>query len=157
MESMKSGMSQLHCIGSTSAATVRGLSFSQLSVPRQALIRLCQRMNYGAIHDLCVKDTEPVLSPPPPVLIDVRLDADEVPRPEVDLPDFELCNEVRRLIGHLEELKTGVIERIEVRAGIPRRIVFRGRYGVLCPNQDSGPASERGMDLKTSGASDDER
>ena len=126
MESTETGASLWHWVGAASAATAKSFRFSQLSVPRQALIRLCQSMNYGSIHDLCVKDTEPVFSPPPPVLIDVRLDADQVPRPEVDLPDFELCSEVRRLIGHLEELKTGTIERIEVRAGIPRRIVFSG-------------------------------
>jgi len=83
-------------------------------------------MNHGSIHGLCVKDAEPVLNPPPLVLIDVKLDADEVPRPELELPDFELCSEVRRLIGQIHELGTGMIERIEVRAGIPRRVVIRG-------------------------------
>jgi hypothetical protein len=83
-------------------------------------------MNYGSIQDLDVKDAEPVLSPPPLVLVDVKLDADDVPRPEVDLADFELCTEVRRLISKLRELTTGRVEHIEVREGIPRRIVFRG-------------------------------
>jgi len=56
----------------------------------------------------------------------VKLDADELPRPELDLPDFELCNEVCRLLSKLNELRAGMIERFEVRAGIPRRIVLRG-------------------------------
>lgn len=126
MESMKLGTSQYQGIGDARAATARGLRFSQLSVPLQALVRLCQSMNYGSIQGLCVKDGQPVLSPPPLLLIDVRLDADELPRPEGDLPDFELCKEVRRLTGQLNELTTGVIEHIEVRGGIPRRIIFRG-------------------------------
>jgi hypothetical protein len=65
-----------------------------------------------------------VLSPPPLVLVGVKLDADQVPRPEVDAPDFELCNEVRRLIGELQRVGSGIIEHIEVRSGVPRRIVF---------------------------------
>jgi hypothetical protein len=60
------------------------------------------------------------------VLTDIKLDGDEMGRPEVDLPDFELFNEVRRLMNQLQELTTGIIERIEVRAGIPRRLVVRG-------------------------------
>jgi len=50
----------------------------------------------------------------------VKLDADDVPRPEVGLADFELCREVRRLISKLRELTTGRVEHIEVRGG------FRG-------------------------------
>jgi hypothetical protein len=33
---------------------------------------------------------------------------------------------VRRLIGHLQQLAAGIIEHIEVRGGVPRRIVVRG-------------------------------
>jgi hypothetical protein len=51
----------------------------QLSAPRRALIRLCQRINYGSIEGLGVRDAEPILDPPPMVLVDVKLDADEVP------------------------------------------------------------------------------
>lgn len=98
--------------------------FSQLSVPRQALVRLCQSTNYGLIRNLQVRDSEPIFSPPPVVAVDVKLDADEGLRAEVDLPDFELCDEVWRLMARLDDLKNATIERIEVRAGIPRRIVF---------------------------------
>jgi len=98
--------------------------FSHLSAPRQALVRLCQATNYGLIRNLEVRDSEPVFSPPPVVAVDVKLDADEGPRAEVDLPDFELCDEVWRLMARLDDLKNATIDRIEVRAGIPRRIVF---------------------------------
>lgn len=126
MESVKPGASQSHGVGGANAAPAKGLRFSQLSAPRQTLIRLCQRINFGSIESLCVEGAEPELNPPPLVLIDVKLDADELPRPEVDLPDFELCAEACRLITKLQELTTGIIERIEVRAGVPRRIVLRG-------------------------------
>jgi hypothetical protein len=58
------------------------------------------------------------------VLVDHRLDADEVPRLEGTLPDFNLCQEVRRLLAQLDLIENGRISRIEIRAGLPRRILF---------------------------------
>lgn len=99
--------------------------FVQLSGPRQALVRLCQAVNYGYIQELSVRDSDPVFNPPPLVLLDVKLDSDYGPRPEADLADFELRHEFCRLMIQLDELKHAKIERIEVRAGIPRRVLFR--------------------------------
>ena len=125
MEFMESGASQSPGVGG--AATPGALRFFELSIPRQALVRLCQGMNYGSIQGLQVKDSEPMLDPPPVVLIDVKLDSDEGERQEADLPDFVLRDEVRRLMARLDELKDGTIERIEVRSGIARRIVIQRR------------------------------
>ena len=80
--------------------------FSHLSASCQALVWLCQATDYGQIHHLEIKNGDPVLSPPPLVLTDIKLDGDEMGRPEVDLPDFELFNEVRRLMNQLQELTT---------------------------------------------------
>jgi hypothetical protein len=101
--------------------------FSQLSASRQALVRLCQATNYGQIHHLEIRDGDPVLSPAPLILADIKLDSDEEPRSEVKLTDFVLRDEICRLMARLDELKDGTIERIEVRAGIPRRVVFEYR------------------------------
>jgi hypothetical protein len=45
-------------------------------------------------------------------------------RPEVELSDFVLCDEVCKFLGRLDRLKNARIERIEVRAGTPRRILY---------------------------------
>jgi hypothetical protein len=103
------------------------IRFSQLSPSRQTLVRLCQSLNFGLIRCIHVRDASPVFDPMPVVLIDARLDADEKPRPEVELTDFVLRDEVCRLMARLDELKNGTIDRIEVRAGVPRRIVFAAR------------------------------
>lgn len=110
-----------------SVATPKTLRFSDLSNPRKALVRLCQSINYGSIEGVEVRDTDPVLSPPPIVLLDIKLDNEEEPRTEVELADFVLRDEVRRLMEKLGHMKNGTIERVEVRAGIPRRIFFRFR------------------------------
>jgi hypothetical protein len=101
--------------------------FRQLSALRQALVRLFQSINFGRVEDLEVRRGEPVFSPPPLVLLDLKLDAEEGPRHEQGLSDFVLCDEVRRLASRLDEIENGCIQRIEVRAGIPRRLVVEAR------------------------------
>ena len=102
------------------------LRLSNLSSDRQALVRLCQEMNFGHIG-LEVKKGEAVLDPPPEVLLDVKLDADEGLRPELTLADFEPRTEVCRLLVRIDEVHNGWIERLDVRHGTPVRAVFRRR------------------------------
>lgn len=110
--------------------TAKTLRFSQLSASRQALVRLCQKIDHGSIEDLKVEHADPVFDPLPVVLKDVKLDSDEESRPELNLADFVLNDEILRLARRLDEMKFGTIRRLEVRAGVPRRIIFRQRdYG----------------------------
>ncbi len=103
----------------------------QLTAPRQTLVRLFQSINYGQVEDLEVRSGEPVFSPAPRVLIDVRLTGDEAPRPEHELGDFALREEITRLIDRLAELGDGSVTVIEIRAGVPRRMVIEAsRQGV---------------------------
>jgi hypothetical protein len=108
----------------TTQSTADLKRFSQLSTPRQALVRLFQSVNYGEILGVAIQNGDPIFHPEPTVLVDVKLDAEEADRPEEGLQDFELRDEVRRLLAHLDKLKSGKIERIEVRAGIPRRFTI---------------------------------
>ena len=101
--------------------------FSDLSAPRQALVRLCQSIDYGQIVDLHVCDRDPVFHPAPTLLLDIKLSADCNGRPESDLADFALCHEVCRLLERLDQMQSGCIRRIEVTAGIPRRVVIEAK------------------------------
>ena len=108
------------------------LRFSRLSSPRQALVRLFQSISFGYVEGLEIRGGEPVFNPAPIVFQEVKLDSVNQPTPETDLPDFELRTEVIRLMGELDQLRDGVIERIDVRYGIPRRaVVERPIQGVL--------------------------
>jgi hypothetical protein len=100
------------------------LHFRQLSAPRQTLVRLCQSINFGRIEDLEVRSGEPVFSPAPRVLSSVDLGSDEGSRPESDLGDFALPKETVRLMDRLSDLGHGTVALIEVRAGLPRRLVI---------------------------------
>jgi hypothetical protein len=111
--------------------------FSQLSPARQALVRILQAVNFGEIQGIRVRNADPMLDDACVVVIDAKLDREEVPRPELDLADFELRAEVGRLMSRLDELKNGTIQRLEVHAGIPRRLVFESRL-MEAPSAQAG-------------------
>src|SRR5689334_11059117 len=83
---------------------------SELSGARKALVRLCQAIDYGQIIDLHVRDGEPIFNPVPTVLRDIKLDGDSTDRPECELNEFTLRNEVCRLLQLLDEAGTGRIQ-----------------------------------------------
>ena len=103
------------------------LRLSDLSPARQALVRLCQAINHGRIEDLEVRHSEPVFDPWPVTLRDVKLDSDEGPRPELALVDFVVSDEVVRLMDLLDEMQCGTVRRIEVHAGVPRRMLVESQ------------------------------
>jgi hypothetical protein len=105
----------------------RFMRLSHVSAPRQALMRLCQSVDYGQIIDLHIRDGEPVFNPEPTLLLDLNLDSDCNGRPESELADFILCEEFCRLLDRIDALRTGRIQRIEARAGIPRRVLIQRR------------------------------
>ena len=74
---------------------------------------------------------------PPTLLIDVKLDGDSGGRPESELADFTLCDEVRRLLDRINKMESRRIQRIEVRAGIPRRVLSEARL--------AGPRNENAL------------
>ena len=105
--------------------------FLQLSKPRQVLIRLCQRVNYGSILNVRVTDGDVRFDAPADIALDIKLDGDITQRRELDLADFALPAETCRLLAQIDSLKNGVIEKIVVHDGIPRRVVLHGP----CPEE----------------------
>ncbi len=123
----------------------RPLRLSDLSPGRQALVRLCETINHGSIENLEVRNCEPTFDPAPVMLRDIKLDSNEWPRPELVLADFVVSNEIIRLMSHLDEMKLGTVRRVEVRGGIPRRILLESQVlGSPAGSIDSaGDASEQ--------------
>lgn len=70
---------------------------------------------------------EPVIDGAIVLILDVKLDKEDVPRPELDLDDFVLSSEVVRLMSKLDKVRNGTILHLEVRAGLPRRLVTESR------------------------------
>jgi hypothetical protein len=57
--------------------------------------------------------------------LDLKLGDEDQPRPEQNLPDYGLAAEIVRLLSMFDSIHDGVVEHIEIRTGLPRRIVVR--------------------------------
>jgi len=101
------------------------IRFSDLSQSRQHLIRICQTTNFGSILDLVVQGGEPVLAASTSnVLEEVKLGAESSARPEALFPDFVLCREFSQLMALLDRIANAKLSKIEIRAGLPRRVLI---------------------------------
>ena len=101
------------------------IRLSQLSAPRQALVRLCQSLDYGQILKLHIFNSEPQFHPPPTIVHDIKLDEPLGDRTELELPDFVVRQEVCRLLEQIDAIGNGCIDKIEVRGGLPKRLILQ--------------------------------
>lgn len=80
---------------------------------------LAQRLYFGTIHNLHVRDREPVLDPPPRVVRRKKNGGVNQPRPQADSSDFALKREWVDFFHDLDLIGDGVILLIEVSHGLP--------------------------------------
>lgn len=99
-------------------------TYETLPQGRKRLVRLMQDINYGRIEHLHVRAGEPTFDPPPPVVREVKFGADN--GHHVATSDFALKTQVVELLREFDRLGTGVIDAIEVKAGLPFRMLVRG-------------------------------
>jgi hypothetical protein len=102
----------------THSATKASLSFA-----RRRLVQLMQQINFGRIEALVVRGGEPVLDPPPRVVRELKFGAENGPRPEAAAADFLLKAQVVELLRELDDLGDGTIDLIEVKHGLPFRML----------------------------------
>jgi hypothetical protein len=96
---------------------------SQLSTGRTQLLRLCQTVNFGRIEQLQIRSGEPVFDPAPEVITEIKFGAENGPRPELRAPDFVLKAQQVELFQELDRLGTGRIRVLEVKHGLPFRML----------------------------------
>jgi hypothetical protein len=89
---------------------------------RRRLVEIMQQISFGRIEGLIVRDGEPVFEPPPRIIRDVKLGA-EADAPRGFRGDFALKNQVVDLFEYLTRTQNGTIECIEVKHGLPFRLL----------------------------------
>lgn len=97
---------------------------ASLSAQRRKLVETMQQLNFGRIQDLSLVAGEPTFSPAPRLIQDIKIGAENGPRPELDREDFILRSSVLELFEHFERLGTGTVTAIEVRYGLPARLTI---------------------------------
>jgi hypothetical protein len=96
---------------------------SELPEGGRRLVELMQQVNFGRIENLTVRGGRPVLEPPPRVVREIKIGGDNGPRPESRRHDFPLKDQVTELFAHLEALGDGTVEVLEVKHGLPFRLL----------------------------------
>ncbi len=97
---------------------------ASLSAPRRRLLEAMQRLNFGRIEDLEIRNGDPVFNPAPRIVQDIKLGGENGPRPELGAADFVLKNQVAEFFDHLSRLGNGSVETIEVKHGLPFKLVI---------------------------------
>jgi hypothetical protein len=92
---------------------------SSLSDSHRRLVELMQRLNFGRIQNLVVRDGEPVFDPAPKVIQKVKIGGENGPRPELSCGDFLLKKQTVELLEAISDLGEGTVLIIDVKHGLP--------------------------------------
>jgi hypothetical protein len=97
---------------------------SSLSPQRKTLIEMMQRLNFGRLENLRIEDGEPIVDAAVRIVQEIKIGGANGPRPELQQSDFVLRAEAIELFDHLDQLGSARIALLQVRAGLPCRIVI---------------------------------
>jgi len=98
--------------------------FADLSEGRRRLLRLMREVHFGVIEDLEIRGGEPVFSPAPRVVREIKFGGENDPRPEAAVKDLTAKTQVTELFDSLTAIGDGTIGRLEVKHGIPFRMML---------------------------------
>ena len=88
------------------------------------LVELMRLINFGRIENLTIQAGEPIFDPPPRVVREIKFGAERRPPRDVGIGDFEPKVQVHELVAELTQIGDGVIEVLEIRHGLPFRLVI---------------------------------
>lgn len=106
------------CSTTSPRRSKRGLSCSE-----EALLKLMQSVNFGRLESLIISDGKPFLSSPPRIVREHKFGGENGPRSELAADDFLLKQQVIELFGYFDELQDGVIDVLEIKHGLPFRMI----------------------------------
>ena len=91
---------------------------SVLSESQSRLVELLQRLNFGRVESLHVRNGEPVFDPAPRVIQKLKMGGENGPRPESALRDFLLKHQTIEMLQAIADLGEGEILALEVKNGL---------------------------------------
>lgn len=100
-------------------------NINRLAGPQRQLVDRMTRLKFGRIEELEIRNGVPVFDPAPRVVRDIKLGGDATVYPNLSSKDFELKPQVLDLLAHLTALGDGRVECLEVKNGLPFRLVVR--------------------------------
>jgi hypothetical protein len=109
--------------------TTKSINKTQVKPEYQVLIRFMQRLHFGKIKNLVIRDGIPELRPALDTIKTVKMGCANKRRPEIAVEDFALKSEVRDLFEMIEKIRNGVVS-IQVRDGLPFLVKIKGSVSV---------------------------
>jgi hypothetical protein len=96
-----------------------------------------QQLNFGRIEGLKICNGEPTFDPAARIIQDIKLGTENGPRPELDHGDFVLRSSVVEMFDYFAGLGDGRIAVIEVRHGLPFRLLVERRQAEFSQRPES--------------------
>jgi hypothetical protein len=99
------------------------LTKALLSPARRRLLEVFQQINFGRLESLTVRDGDPVFDPHPVIVREHKFGGENGPRPELQIADFLLKQQVVELFTFFDQRQNGVIDVLEIKHGLPFRMI----------------------------------
>jgi hypothetical protein len=90
---------------------------------RQKLLRILQENPFSRIENLAVINGQPQFDPNTKIIAEHKFGTNDGPRRETELADFVLKKEHVELFRQFDAIGSGVILTLEVRGGLPFRMI----------------------------------
>jgi hypothetical protein len=98
-------------------------TFGELNRVRRLLVTAMQKNPFSRIENLQIRDCNPVFGPATRWTAETKLGSADSERSEAVLADFALKREHIELFSQFDRIGSGEILALEVRAGLPFRII----------------------------------
>lgn len=96
-----------------------------ISAARQQLIEVFQRLNFGRIENLSVRNGDPVSPAARQIVREIKFGGDNESRPEMSLHDFCLKSQLVKLFECFDRWPNCQIEVLVVKHGLPFHMCLR--------------------------------
>jgi hypothetical protein len=97
---------------------------TSLGVAQKRLLTLMRSICFGRIEGLQIRCGQPVLDPPPRIIREIKLGSTDN---QSNKSDYQEMRQVRELIALFQQIGDGVVDCIEIRHGLPFRVVITDR------------------------------
>jgi hypothetical protein len=84
-----------------------------------------QSLNFGCLENIRIERGEAIFDAELRIIKEIKLGGANGPRPELLQSDFVLRAEAVELFQHLDELGSGRVTLIQIRGGLPCRVVIQ--------------------------------
>lgn len=108
----------------SNATSRSGPHLLDLRPGQRKLIQMMRDIGHGRIEGLIFQNGDPVFTPPPREVCEIRLDVQGQTRGNTSFDDFALKHQVRNLINKLHQIRNGRVECIVVSDGLPIRMTI---------------------------------